>query len=170
MDRPLAIIVDRDGTLAACHNGPKKNTAQKGSKEDNANWEAFNAALVFDAPIPRIVALLKAIRPGVTILVVSGRAEGNHPGDRHRRFRLMDWLYKHQIPYDALYMREGGDKRLDSVVKESILLRDILPFYRPVVAIDDRETICQVWEKYDIMVIRVTNDSTRLPPIAFQMD
>jgi hypothetical protein len=64
-------------------------------------------------------------------------------------------------------MRTGGDQRRDSVVKEEILLNRILPFYRPVVAVDDRKEVIEVWEKYGIHVIAVTNPGT-LPPIAFQ--
>ena len=164
--RPLAIIVDRDGTLAATHNGPTRDVP-RGSKEDKGNWAAFNAALPFDAVVPEVVALLRAIRPGVVKIMVSGRAEGDWPGDRRRRFIMQDWIVKHRLPIDDLFMRCGGDQRRDSVVKEEILLRDILPHYRPVVAIDDRPEVCEVWRKYGIYVIQVVNPET-LPPIALQ--
>lgn len=100
--------------------------------------------------------------------MVSGRAEGDWPGDRRRRFALEDWLCKYQLPIDKLFMRVGGDMRRDSIIKKEILVNDILPYYNPIMAVDDREEVCQVWEKYGIMVIRVTNDPTRLPPIALQ--
>ncbi len=165
-ERPLAILFDRDGTLAACHNGPNKDLP-RGSKEDKASWAAFNAALPFDALVPETAALLRAIRPGVVRIMVSGRMEGDHPGDRRRRFAMLDWIEKYSLPIDELHMRVGGDSRRDSTVKEEILLRDILPFYRPVVAVDDREEVCEVWERYGIYTIRVKNPGT-LPPIAFQ--
>lgn len=148
--RPLAIILDRDGTLASVHCGP-----EKGAKD--ADWAAFNASIRFDRPVPLVVGLLRAIRPGVIRIMVSGRSEGDHPGDRRRRFAMQDWIVKHQLPIDYLFMRCGGDKRLDSIVKEEILLRDILPRFNPVVAVDDREVICQTWEKYGISVVRVNN-------------
>lgn len=148
--RPLAIIFDRDGTMASVHNGPAH-----GSKD--SDWAAFNAAIRFDRPVPTVVGLLNAIRPGVIRIMVSGRAEGDWPGDRRRRFAMQDWLVKHNLPIDHLFMRVGGDKRLDSIVKEEILLRDILPRFNPVLAVDDREIVCQTWEKYGISVIRVNN-------------
>jgi hypothetical protein len=80
---------------------------------------------------------------------------------------MQDWIEKYDLPIDYLFMRSGGDSRKDSVVKEEILINQILPFYRPVVAVDDREEVCQVWERYGIHVIRVVNPGT-LPPIAFQ--
>jgi hypothetical protein len=153
--KPLAVIFDRDGTLAACHNGP--------TDRSNESWGAYNAALRFDALVPETSALLRAIKPGVVRIMVSGRAEGDWPGDRRRRFAMQDWIAKYNLPIDELYMRVGGDKRRDSIVKE-----DILPFYQPVMAVDDRESVCEVWERYGIYVIRVNNPGT-LPPIAFQI-
>lgn len=159
-NRPKAIIFDRDGTLAACHNGP--------TDRSNESWGAYNAALRFDALVPETSALLRAIRPGVVRIMVSGRAEGDWPGDRRRRFAMNDWIVKYNLPIDHLLMRVGGDKRRDSVVKEEILIRDILPHYNPIVAVDDRESVCEVWERHGIHVIRVKNPGT-LPPIAFQL-
>ncbi len=164
--KPLAVIFDRDGTLAACHNGPDKNIP-RGSKEDKSSWAAFNAALRFDALVPEVAGLLRAIKPGVVRIMVSGRMEGDHPGDRRRRFAMQDWINKYDLPIDHLFMRCGGDTRKDSVVKEEILLRDILPFYRPVVAVDDRQEVIEVWRRYGIYTIQVVNPKT-LPPIAFQ--
>lgn len=148
--RPLAIIFDRDGTLASVHNGPAH-----GSKD--SEWAAFNAAIRFDRPVPIVVGLLNAIRPGVIRIMVSGRAEGDHPGDRRRRFAMEDWIVKHNLPIDELFMRVGGDKRLDSIVKEEILLRDILPRFNPVVAVDDRPQVLDVWKRYGITTIAVVN-------------
>ncbi len=330
--RPLAVIFDRVGTRAACHNGPNKNIP-RGSKEDKSSWAAFNAALPFDALVPEVAGLLRAIKPGVVRIMVSGRMEGDHPGDRRRRFAMQDWinkydlelgpgkqherschLYVHEDVYEMqtrkalgrllqgvesqgrieecmqalyqpnqleelavgqdcstskgasgtrprtdeeiqtgstqfetqeeiqhhlgrirgdvgsaerimsdlqatgevgarssisgsqprnersertsllrlqhqsgeigtilecgcripsvnignyLFMRCGGDTRKDSAVKEEILLRDILPFYRPVVAVDDRQEVIEVWRRYGIYTIQVVNPKT-LPPIAFQ--
>lgn len=96
--------------------------------------------------------------------MVSGRAEGDHPGDRRRRFAMLDWIDKYDLPIDLLIMREGRDQRRDSVVKEEILIHQILPFYNPVVAVDDREAVIAVWRKYGIYTIRVKNPGT-LPPI-----
>lgn len=154
--RPLAIIFDRDGTLAAIHNGPGSG----GRGRSDADWAAFNAALRFDAVVPRIAGLLRAVRPGVARIMVSGRAEGDWPGDRRRRFAMGDWIAKHGLPIDELFMRSGGDRRLDSVVKEEILVRDILPRFRPVVAVDDREQVLEVWKRYGIATVEVVNPGT----------
>ena len=154
--KPLAAIFDRDGTLAAIHNGPMDRS--------NDSWAAYNAALPFDAPVPQVVALLNAMRPGVVRIMVSGRAEGDWPGDRRRRFAMQDWIAKHNLPIDYLFMREGGDQRLDSVVKEEILQRDILPRFDPILAVDDRPQVIDVWRRYGISTLQVVNPGT-LPTI-----
>ena len=81
---------------------------------------------------------------------------------------MWQWIRKHQLPIDLLFMRSAGDQRRDSVIKEEILVNKILPYYNVVMAVDDREEVAEVWERYGIMVIRVKNDPTNLPPIAYQ--
>lgn len=160
MDKPLATIWDRDGTLAACHNGP--------TTKDKGDWAAYNAALPFDALVPVTSALLRSIRPGIINIMVSGRMEGDWPGDRRRRFQLQDWIAKYNLPITHLFMREGGDTRRDSIVKEEILINKILPYFAPVLAVDDRPQVAEVWERFGIYTIRVNNPGT-LPPIARQL-
>src|SRR6266699_1448247 len=123
MDKPDAIIVDRDGTLASveyirpdAQDKLPKTRAEKDAIK--AQWAAFNAALPFDAPVPAVVEMLDAVPQDVKIIVVSGRMEGDYPGDRHRRRQVLDWLHKHDIPFNRLFMRSGGDQRKDSIVKE----------------------------------------------------
>lgn len=148
--RPLAVIFDRDGTLASVHNGPSHGAS-------DSDWGAYNAALPFDRPVPSVVALLNSIRPGVIRIMVSGRAEGDHPGDRRRRFAMQDWIAKHDLPIDFLFMRAGGDRRVDSIVKDEILHRDILPRFNPVLAVDDRPQVLDVWRRNGIATIQVVN-------------
>lgn len=158
--RPPCVIVDRDGTTASCFAKP--------DDRGQASWAAFNAALPFDAPVPEVIAMLHAAKAdGAVIVMVSGRAEGDHPGDRRRRFALKDWIAKHAIPVDHLFMRSGGDQRRDSIVKEEILLGEILPRWTPILAIDDRPQVIEVWERHGIPVVAVV-DPEITPPIALQ--
>lgn len=147
--KPLAVLFDRDGTLASIHNGPQTRS--------NAEWGEYNAALPFDRPVPETVALLNSIRPGVVRIMVSGRASGDRAGETFRYWQMWQWIHKHSLPIDLLFMRAAGDKRVDSTVKEEILTTRILPHFTPVVAVDDRESVCEVWRRYNIHVIKVTN-------------
>ena len=156
MARIPAVIFDRDGTLASCHARP--------ADRSGGAWAAFNAALPFDRPIPAVVALLRAVRPGVARIMVSGRAEGDWPGDRRRRFAMGDWIAKHDLPIDELFMRSGGDMRRDSVVKHELLHSLILPRYDVRVAVDDRAEVAHVWRDHGIFTIDVI-DSDLLPTL-----
>jgi hypothetical protein len=145
--RQPAVIFDRDGTLASCPLRPTDRT--------NASWAAFNAAMVFDPIVPTVVGLLQSVRPGVARIMVSGRAAGDWPGDRRRRFQMGDWIAKHDLPIDHLFMREGGDFRQDSEVKHEILHRDILPHFDVLFAVDDRPQVIDVWRTHGIPVLQV---------------
>jgi hypothetical protein len=153
-----AIIIDRDGTLASVD-----YCAPKDSKDDES-WNNFNAALRFDAPVPVVAALLRSVRPGVARIMTSGRMEGDWPGDRRRRIAMMDWIVKHQLPIDELFMREGGDYRVDSVLKDEIYETKIAPRYDVKFVIDDRPQVCDMWRKKGLHVLQVT-DPGILPPI-----
>lgn len=157
MYKQPAVIFDRDGTLASvAYVAPKDRS--------DASWAAFNAALPFDAPVPQVAALLRSIRPGVARIMVSGRMEGDWPGDRRRRIAMIDWLVKHELPIDALIMREGGDTRHDSVVKRELYERFIFPKYDVRYVIDDRPQVIDMWRELGFTVLKVT-DPNILPRI-----
>lgn len=79
---------------------------------------------------------------------------------------MEDWISKNQLPIDELFMRTGGDQRKDSDVKREIMIEKILPHYNPIVAVDDRVQIQELWEQeFGLCVVRVTNPGT-LPPIS----
>lgn len=157
MTRHPAVIFDRDGTLASvAHVAP--------TDKSQSSWKNYNAALRFDAPVPVVAGLLRSIRPGVARIMTSGRAEGDHPGDRRRRFAMEDWLAKHDLPIDLLLMREGGDQRRDSIVKEEIYRRYIEPYFDVRFVIDDRPQVVQTWRELGLHVLQVT-DPGIMPPI-----
>jgi len=156
--RPPAVIFDRDGSMASVsYIAP--------TDKNKSSWRQFNAALIFDAVVPEVAAILHAVRPGVVRIMTSGRAEGDHPGDRRRRMLMKSWLHKHSLPIDLLFMREGGDQRVDSTVKREIFQRHIEPFFDVRYVIDDRPQVVQAWRDLGLHVLQV-KDPGILPPIA----
>lgn len=147
--RKPAIIFDRDGTLASCPLRPDDRSGEA--------WREFNAAMVFDPIVPRVAAILRSIRPGVARIMVSGRSRGDHPGDLSRWFQMKDWIAKHDLPIDHLYMRAGGDHRRDSIVKEEILDTYILPTFDVRYVIDDRPQVVEMWQRRGFPVLQVTD-------------
>lgn len=154
--RPMA-LVDRDGTLASLHNAPQDRS--------DASWREYNAALPFDAPVPRVRALVRSLR--AQVVMTSGRMAGDHPGDRRRLYAMRDWTVKHEIPVDAIMMRQGGDTRRDSIVKAEMLGHLRERGHNPQVAIDDRPEVVDTWRKHGLHVVAV-RDPHIPPPIARQ--
>lgn len=152
-----AVIFDRDGTLASvAHVAP--------GDRSESSWRNYNAALRFDAPVPVVAGLLRSIRPGVVRIMTSGRAEGDHPGDRRRRFAMQDWLHKHDLPIDLLIMRSGGDQRRDSIVKREMYESLIQPYFDVRFVVDDRPQVCDTWRELGLHILQVT-DPGIMPPI-----
>lgn len=160
MDKPQAVIFDRDGTLASvAYVAPTDRSGHA--------WRQYNAALPFDAPVPVIAALLRSIRPGVVRIMTSGRAAGDHVGDTHRRGLMIAWLRKHDLPIDVLIMRKGGDQRRDSIVKREMYDDLIAPRFDVRYVVDDRPQVVDMWRDLGLPVLAV-KDPDILPPIARQ--
>ena len=163
MSKRPAIITDRDGTLASvAHVAPQD--------QSNVSWMQYNAAMAFDAVVPSVLGTLQWARrtmPDVTIIMTSGRAGGDFPGDVRRRRQMEDWILKHQLPIDALLMRKGGDQRRDSIVKREMFEQSIEPHFDVLFAIDDRPQVCELWRDLGVPLPQVT-DPGILPPIATQ--
>lgn len=152
------MVFDRDGTLASvAYVAPTDRSTD--------SWAAFNAALPFDAPVPVVAALLRSVRPGVHRIMTSGRMMGDRPGDQRRFWQLVAWLEKHDLPIDSLFMRRGGDTRVDSTVKLEIYREHIEPYYDVRLVVDDRPSVCEMWRAQGLHVLQV-EDPRILPPIS----
>ena len=97
------IIFDVDGTLAEFHPADVHEWVLGPAKQ----WDPFfahmaNAPVI--EPVARLVKLLKA--QGQHIVICSGRP------DSHRE-HTQAWLTRHDIPFDAMYLRPEGDDHVD---------------------------------------------------------
>jgi phosphoglycolate phosphatase-like HAD superfamily hydrolase len=138
-----AAIFDMDGTL--CNVNGVRHYVTGRSK----NFDAFHRSSIFCPPNPgpRMAARCYA-RAGMAIIIVTAR-------DARYESVTRDWLAKHEVPYNAIFMRSWGDTRPDSVVKGEILQRIIDSNYYPVVAYDDRDDIIAVWQAAGIRTVKV---------------
>lgn len=137
-DKPSAIVCDLDGTL--CNIEHRRHHVRKtdGSKK---NWMAFMDGIPNDTIHEWCDTILNACRyQGKKIVLASGRSE-------NERVATQDWLLKHNVLYDNLLMRKGGDSRRDDIVKEIILDFEILTRYTPYFMIDDRQQVVDMWRK-----------------------
>jgi len=105
--------------------------------------------MIEDKLIPEVRHVLMTFHTrGQAILICSGREAA---------FRSVteNWLDKHKVPYDALFMRPEKDYRGDDIIKEEILDNHILPFYTPLCVFDDRKRVKRMWVRRGIFVFDV---------------
>jgi FMN phosphatase YigB (HAD superfamily) len=137
-----AILVDLDGTLCDVEHrvhhvqGPKKN------------WREFNALMVHDELNHWCFELMEAmIARGYKIIFVTGRGEEN-------RENTEQWLKRHKINYEHLFMRASIDFREDSDVKEQIYWEEVEKKYQVLFVVDDRKSVVERWRKLDLICLQ----------------
>lgn len=151
-------IIDMDGTLADCtHRLPFIQQQPK-------NYQQFYWKVALD-PIIRTIsaAVWQLAYLKFEIIICSGRPTrlsenpNINPGAA-----TWDWLRRHNIPASYLFMRNSGDYRPDSEVKEGILQRMYeagLKKEAIQLCIDDRDAIVKVWERNGLPTLQVLNGS-----------
>jgi hypothetical protein len=147
--KPPCVIFDRDGLMYSID-----------PPVDDHDWERYNLRIAFDAPIPLFHGLWHSIRDDIAKLMVTGR-------DGAFRYRIVYSNNKHKIYPAHLFTRAPGDRRLDSIVKEEILDKLILPFYDVKYVFDDRQQVVDMWRRRGFPVLQGI-DPKIPPPITQQ--
>ena len=120
---PAAVLVDIDGTVALM------------TGRSPYDWDRVGS----DAPNQAVIAAVRAMHAaGYAIVFCSGR-------DEVSRAETEAWLELYvDVPYEALFMRPGGDNRKDAVVKREI-----------VGVFDDRHQVVRMWRALGLTVFQV---------------
>ena len=147
------VIFDIDGTLS---NPEHRLHYLTGANKD---WDAFLSACGEDAPYSEMIRLCNVVARSFIIMLVTGRSE---------KFRKMteDWLEKHKVRYDGLYMRPDGDFRPDHVIKSEILDRLLAAGHEIDFVVDDRQSVVDMWRSRGLTCLqcRAWDDSE---PVAY---
>lgn len=120
---PPAILCDLDGTLAIFNGRSPYHS------------EACESDLL-NEPIAELLCCYK--KEGTKIIFLSGR-------ESKARLQTENWLLQNQIEYDALYMRETGDRRRDDLVKKELFHLHIENRYFIRFVLDDRDRVVDLW-------------------------
>lgn len=127
-----AIICDIDGTLAFS-NG--ENWYDRDFTQDGVN-----------EPIKEIVNAFA--EKGLFVILVSGRK-------MEYREKTIKWLDKNFIANNLLLMRDFGDVRKDSIVKEEIYNTHIRKQYNVKFVLDDRNQVVELWRNLGLTCLQV---------------
>lgn len=138
-----AIVFDIDGTLADLTH--RRHLVTKHPKD----WPEFFKQIPGDSVINQTRFLNNLIKKHgiLPILLASGRSE-------KERADTEEWLKKHHINYDKLYMRPAGDYRKDTIIKREILDHMRSDGYEPWLIFDDRECVTEMWRKEGLFVLQ----------------
>lgn len=134
-DKPDAILVDIDGTLAHMVG------------RSPYDYTLVNTDLV-DTEIARLVSGAHAW--GRQIIIMSGR-------ESVCREQTEAWLRENEIPFDALFMREAGDNRDDSIVKGELYEHLVEPHWNIRMVLDDRDRVVDMWRARGLKVLQVAD-------------
>ena len=144
----MQIIFDIDGTLANIEH--RKHWVASKPK----NWKAFNLAMSADTANTDVVWMLKSFyTSGATILVASGRSDD----DRTVTQNWLDNVAGIKGMYQKLYMRPSQDYRSDNIVKSEILDQMYQDGYNPVLAVDDRQQVVDMWRSRGLRCLQVAH-------------
>jgi hypothetical protein len=149
--KPDCVICDIDGTIANIEH--RRHWIANKPK----NWNAFYAGMKDDKPIPEMVKVIKTLAERYQIIFVTGRPAFQN----YRRLDdiTQDWINTHVFMEMSdeylLYMREEKDHRPDYVVKEEILKTHILPNWNPIIALEDRQQVVDMWRRNGILCAQV---------------
>lgn len=135
---PKALICDIDGTLAHMNGG-----------RSPYDWSDVGQDSVDE--IAKGI-LLDQYERGTEIIIVSGR-------DGICQKETYEWLNENDIPYHRLFMREAGDTRKDTIVKEEIFFEEINGKFDVVVVLDDRPSVCRMWASLGLRVIHFADQN-----------
>jgi predicted secreted acid phosphatase len=144
-EKPQAIIVDIDGTIADCSH----RAIHVNNLEGRKNWSAFNSRMHLDEPKHRVLAIVQAMADkGVAVILLTGR---------FNEFKsvTLDWLGKHGVPFNTLIMRPDKDFRSDHVIKEELYEKCIQPFFDVVFVLDDRDSVVEMWRARGLCCLQV---------------
>lgn len=145
------IVFDLDGTLSNLQHRLhhiENLPADASQEEKHVAYRAFFAACGGDDVIPQASNVWHGLGEAFDIFVVTGRSD-------EVREDTVAWLMKNKFFYDyehadsSLYMRSGGDKRPDTIVKAELMDRLIEDRggEQPFLIFEDRTSVVNMWRE-----------------------
>lgn len=135
--KPKAFLVDIDGTLAHMN-----------GKRGPFDWKKVGLDDVDEVIASIVNALQETNSADYGVIVMSGR-------DESCRAETVEWLERHNIWFDHLFMRPEKDMRKDSLVKAELFDRYVRDHYDVQFVLDDRQQVVDMWRAMGITCLQV---------------
>ena len=130
---PSAYIVDVDGTIADM------------DSRHPYQWEKVSE----DLPKWDVIDIVNTLHDaGNKIIICSGR-------DGKARKDTIEWLNGHSVKFDYFYIREEGDSRKDTIIKEEIYNNHIKGKFNIRGVFDDRNSVTWMWRHLGLTCLQV---------------
>lgn len=133
LDKPDAIVVDIDGTLAHMNGRGPYDLHRVG--EDR-----------LDVEVRQVVRW--AVDEGWQVILLSGREDSVY-------LETTNWLRDHDVMADELYMRPADDKRKDSIVKAELFDTHVRDRFNVRFVLDDRNQVVEMWRAMGLKCFQV---------------
>jgi predicted kinase len=128
-NKPQCIIVDIDGTLA--------------HMEGRSPFEWHKVGEDYpDIPLRELLDEL-----GWSVILLSGRSD-------ECRKQTVSWLEDNDFCFDELHMRESGNNEPDTNLKWRMFREKVLPYWNPILVIDDRDCMVDMWRKNGVKCLQ----------------
>ena len=142
----MKVIIDIDNTLSL--SDKRFRLAKK--ENGKIDWDIAHSPenMILDEPNHAMVHLTnKYKKDGFEVVILTGRPESTEDV-------TINWLNKHDIQYDKLYMRSKEDYSIKAVeYKKKIYQTEIIDDV--FCAYDDDEDIIQLWNSLNITAFKV---------------
>lgn len=142
MTNKKAIIVDLDGTL--CDVDHRVEFVRKVP----IDWQGFNDRMSADKVNLWCQELIEAMSAkGCDIYFITGRGEDY-------RGLTEEWLKRHHINYQGLFMRPANDMREDAEIKEEQYVKHLKGKFNILFVVDDRLSVVRRWRELGLVCLQ----------------
>lgn len=152
----MKVVFDLDGTLA--NNIDRQHLARVAAKAKDADkekaWNDFHDGIPHDPPIMAVLRTLQALHSvGHNIEIWTARPE-------RYRTQTLEWLHRHDIPFQTLKMRKDDEGRVPAVTIKTRWY-DEEQFQKPVMIFEDHPGVVAAFRERGVIAAQVGEEPSK---------
>lgn len=140
----MIVISDLDGTITDAEH--RVHLVRNHPKD----YDRFFAEARNDGPITAVISVLQALKQaGHDVHIITGRSEVV-------RQDTVEWLERHEVPFDRLLMRPEHDYTPDDRLKEGWFRAEYEP-EEVLLVLEDRARVVRMWRRHGLTCLQVAD-------------